>query len=349
MHSRSIPDEEKRRERSRSRLAGFLLLLATAFVSSTVLLAADAPADQLPSWNDGEAKSAIVDFVTRVTSEGGADFVAEVDRIAVFDNDGTLWTEQPAYFQAMFAADRVKAMAPEHPEWKDKEPFASLLKGDMAGVAASGEKGIVDMVMATHAGMTTDAFTKIVTDWFATAKHPRFNRPYNEITFLPMRELLDYLRENGFKTYIVSGGGIEFMRPMTEQMYGIPPEQVVGSSIVTKYALEGDTPVLTREPKIDFIDDGPGKPVGINTFIGRRPIFAAGNSDGDYEMLRWVTAGSGPHFGLIVHHTDADREWAYDRQSHVGKLDKAMNEAEQRNWLLVDMKNDWRKIYAFDK
>ncbi|MEI2298144.1 HAD family hydrolase [Ensifer sp. MJa1] len=332
----------------RSRLAGLLLLLATVLGAPATGTTADAPAGDLSSWNDGDAKAAIVDFVTRVTSEGGADFVAPEDRIAVFDNDGTLWTEQPAYFQALFAADRVKAMAPEHPEWKDKEPFASLLKGDMAGVAASGEKGIVDLVMATHADMTTDEFSKIVTDWFASAKHPRFNRPYNEITFLPMRELLDYLRANDFKTYIVSGGGIEFMRPMTEQMYGIPPEQVVGSSITTKYELDGDAPVLKREAKIDFIDDGPGKPVGINTFIGRRPIFAAGNSDGDYEMLRWVTTGSGPRFGMIVHHTDGEREWAYDRQSHVGKLDKALTEAEQRGWLLVDMKNDWRKIYAFE-
>ncbi|MGN7737396.1 HAD family hydrolase [Ensifer sp. 22564] len=343
MRSNSSPS------RRRSRLVGLLLLLSTAFAVPAAVVAADAPAANLPSWNDGEAKTAIVDFVTRVTSENGADFVAPEERIAVFDNDGTLWSEQPNYFQGMFAMDRVKAMAPEHPEWKDKEPFASLLKGDMTGVAAAGEKGIVELVMATHAGMTTNAFTKTVKDWFATAKHPRFNRPYNEVTYLPMRELLDYLRANGFKTYIVSGGGIEFMRPMTEQMYGIPPEQVVGSSITTKYDLDGDTPVLTREPKIDFIDDGPGKPVGINTFIGRRPIFAAGNSDGDYEMLRWVTAGSGPRFGLIVHHTDGEREWAYDRQSPVGKLDKALTEAEQRNWLLVDMKEDWRRIYAFDK
>ncbi len=349
MRSSSQSVDVQRRGRVRSQLSGFLFLLAAAFVSPPAVSAADAPADQLPSWNDGAAKSEIIDFVTRVTSEGGQDFVAKEDRIAVFDNDGTLWTEQPAYFQALFAIDRVKAMAPEHPEWKDKEPFASLLKGDMAGVAAAGEKGLVDVVMATHAGMTTDQFSKIVTDWFTTARHPRFDRPYTEITFLPMRELLDYLRANGFKTYIVSGGGIEFMRPMTEKMYGIPPEQVVGSSIVTKYTLDGDTPVLSREAKIDFIDDGPGKPVGINTFIGRRPIFAAGNSDGDYEMLRWVTAGAGPRFGLIVHHTDGEREWAYDRQSHFGKLDKAMDEAEQRNWLLVDMKNDWRKIYAFDK
>lgn len=323
--------------------------LAFMLAAPALVVAADAPPVGLPSWNDGEAKSAIIDFVSRVTTEGGPDYVAEVDRIAVFDNDGTLWTEQPNYFQGIFINDRIKALAPEHPEWKDKEPFASLLKGDMAGVAAAGEKGLVELAMATHAGMTTDEFAKIVKDWFASAKHPRFDRPYNEITYLPMKELLDYLRESRFKTYIVSGGGIEFMRPMTEQMYGIPPEQVVGSSIATKYELQGDTPVLMREPKVDFIDDGPGKPVGINKFIGRRPIFAAGNSDGDYEMLRWVTSGSGPSFGMIVHHTDGEREWAYDRQSHVGKLDKAMTEAEQRKWLLVDMKADWNRIYAFEK
>lgn len=323
--------------------------LALMLAAPALALAADAPPADLPSWNDGEAKSAIIDFVTRVTSEGGPDFVAKADRIAVFDNDGTLWTEQPMYFQGMFINDRIKAMAPDHPEWKDKEPFASLLKGDMAGVVASGEKGIVELAMATHAGMTSDEFAKIVKDWFASAKHPRFDRPYNEITFLPMNELLEYLRANDFKTYIVSGGGVEFMRTMTEQMYGIPPEQVVGSTITTKYELQGDTPVLMREPKVDFVDDGPGKPVGINKFIGKRPIFVAGNSDGDYEMLRWVTSGSGPSFGMIVHHTDGEREWAYDRQSHIGKLDKAMTEAEQRKWLLVDMKDDWNRIYAFEK
>ncbi|WP_457581122.1 HAD family hydrolase [Ensifer canadensis] len=328
---------------------GVAASLALTLAAPALVAAADAPPAGLPSWNDGEAKSAIIDFVTRVTTEGGPDYVAEVDRIAVFDNDGTLWTEQPMYFQGMFINDRIKVMAPDHPEWKDKEPFASLLKGDMAGVSAAGEKGLVELAMATHAGMTSDEFTKIVKDWFASAKHPRFDRPYNEITYLPMREVLDYLRENGFKTYIVSGGGIEFMRPMTEQMYGISPEQVVGSTITTKYELQGDTPVLMREPKVDFIDDGPGKPVGINKFIGRRPIFAAGNSDGDYEMLRWVTSGAGPSFGMIVHHTDGEREWAYDRQSHVGKLDKAMNEAEQRKWLLIDMKADWNTIYAFEK
>jgi phosphoserine phosphatase len=313
-----------------------------------LLLPLSALADDLPSWNDGKSKQAIVDFVTKVTDEKNADFVKPEDRIAVFDNDGTLWSEQPFYFQLGFMLDRVKALAPDHPEWKEKEPFKSILAGDLKGMAASGEKGIVELGMATHAGMTTDTFAKIVTDWFATSKHPKTGKPYNEMTFLPMRELLDYLRANGFKTYIVSGGGIEFMRPITEKAYGIPPEQVIGSTIATEYALIDGEPVLNRLPKIDFVDDGPGKPVGINKFIGRRPIFAAGNSDGDYEMLRWVTGGKPNTFGLIVHHTDAVREYAYDRESHFGKLNKAMDEADQRKWLLVDMKNDWKKIYAFE-
>lgn len=302
----------------------------------------------LPSWNDGPTKTTIVDFVTSVTTKGGDRFVPIEDRIAVFDNDGTLWTEHPIYFQFAFMLDRVKALAPQHPEWKENEPFKSILAGDMKGLAASGEKGIVELAMETHAGMTTDDFNKIVNDWFAGSKHPRFGRPYNEITFLPMRELLDYLRANGFKTYIVSGGGVEFMRPMTETMYGIPPEQVIGSRIGTKYMLRDDEPVLMREPKVDFVDDGPGKPVGINAIIGRRPIFVAGNSDGDYEMLRWATAGKGPRLGIIVHHTDDSREYAYDRKTNMGRLDKALTEAPQRGWLLVDMKDDWKRIFAFD-
>lgn len=313
-----------------------------------LLVPLSALADDLPSWNDGKSKQAIVDFVTKVTDEKNADFVKPEDRIAVFDNDGTLWSEQPFYFQLGFALDRVKAIAPEHPEWKDTEPFKSVLAGDLKGMAASGEKGLIELVMATHAGMTTDQFNTVVTNWFAAAKHPKTGKPYNEMTFLPMRELLDYLRANGFKTYIVSGGGVEFMRPITEKAYGIPPEQVIGSTIVTEYALVDGEPVLNRLPKIDFIDDGAGKPVGINKFIGRRPIFVAGNSDGDYEMLRWVTGGRPNSFGLIVHHTDAVREYAYDRQSHFGKLNKAMDEAEQRMWLLVDMKNDWKNIFAFE-
>lgn len=313
-----------------------------------LLVPLSALADDLPSWNDGKSKQAIVDFVTKVTDGKNADFVKPEDRIAVFDNDGTLWSEQPFYFQLGFALDRVKAIAPEHPEWKDTEPFKSVLAGDLKGMAASGEKGLIELVMATHAGMTTDQFNTVVTNWFAAAKHPKTGKPYNEMTFLPMRELLDYLRANGFKTYIVSGGGVEFMRPITEKAYGIPPEQVIGSTIVTEYALVDGEPVLNRLPKIDFIDDGAGKPVGINKFIGRRPIFVAGNSDGDYEMLRWVTGGRPNSFGLIVHHTDAVREYAYDRQSHFGKLNKAMDEAEQRKWLLVDMKNDWKNIFAFE-
>lgn len=325
-----------------ARLAGLFAAILIAAVPTLAL-----SQDALPSWREGRAKAAIVAFVQKVTT-AGTSFVPVADRIAVFDNDGTLWSEQPYYFQLGFMIDRVKVLAPEHPEWKEKEPFKSILEGNLAGLASAGEKGIVELGMATHAGMTTDEFSKIVTDWFATARHPKFKRPYNEITFLPMRELLDYLRDNGFKTYIVSGGGVEFMRPMTQKMYGIPPEQVIGSSIETKYLLEGDTPVLTREPKIDFIDDGAGKPVGINKFIGHRPIFVAGNSDGDYEMLRWATAGDGPRFGMIVHHTDADREYAYDRDSHFGKLDKALTEAGTRNWLLVDMKADWGRIYSFE-
>jgi len=323
--------------------------VSVRFLLLFLLLPVSAFAQELPSWNDGKSKQAIVDFVKKVTTQGGADYVAPENRIAVFDNDGTLWTEQPFYFQLGFILDRVKALAPQHPEWKEKEPFKSILAGDLKGIAKSGERGHVELVMETHAGLTTDDFRNIVIDWFATARHPKTGKPYNEMTFLPMRELLDYLRANGFKTFIVSGGGVEFMRPMTEKAYGIPPEQVVGSTITTQYALVGDIPVLNRLPKVDFVDDGPGKPVGINKFIGRRPILAAGNSDGDYEMLRWVMAGHGPHFAMIIHHTDADREYAYDRKSDFGKLDKALDEAESRDWLLVDMKADWKKIYAFDQ
>ncbi|WP_432444397.1 HAD family hydrolase [Rhizobium lusitanum] len=305
--------------------------------------------EPLPSWNDTAAKSRIMDFVKATVTEGGEGYVAPEDRIAVFDNDGTLWTEQPYYPQLGFMLDRVKTLAPQHPEWKTKEPFKSILNGDLKGLAKGGEMGIMELGTATHAGMTTDQFSKIVTDWFATATHPKTGKLYTDMTYLPMRELLEYLRANGFKTYIVSGGGVEFMRPVSERLYGIPPEQVVGSTIATEYAIVGDVPVLKRLPKIDFVDDGRGKPVGINKFIGRKPIFVAGNSDGDYEMMRWVTAAKGPGFAMLVHHTDADREYAYDRQSAFGKLDKALNEAERRNWLVVDMKTDWKKIFAFEQ
>lgn len=332
-------------QRYDTRLASLVLAFLLLIAAANAVFAQDA----LSSWSDGAAKTRIMEFVKATTTEGSDRYVAPDDRIAVFDNDGTLWSEQPFYFQLGFMLDRVKVLAPQHPEWKAKEPFKSILAGDLAGLAKSGEKGIVELAMATHAGMTTDEFAKIVTDWFATAKHPKTGKPYNEMTFVPMRELIDYLRANGFKTYIVSGGGVEFMRPMTEKAYGIAPEQVIGSTVVTQYDLVDDVPVLRRLPKIDFIDDGPGKPSGINKFIGRRPIFAAGNSDGDYEMLRWVTAGKGPSFAMIIHHTDGTREYAYDRKSAFGKLDKALDEALQRNWLVVDMKDDWKRIYPFEQ
>ena len=302
--------------------------------------------DALPSWNEGAAKRSLLDFVGRVTGAGGPDFVPPADRIAVFDNDGTLWAEQPVYFQAAFALDRVRALAPEHPEWKDTEPFKGIIAGDTAAVAAAGEKGLLHVIAATHSGMTTDAFTGIVADWFATARHPRFDRPYDSLVYQPMLELLGYLRDNGFKTFIVSGGGVEFMRVFAGRAYGIPPEQVVGSSGVTRFEVRADgTPVLVKEPKVAFVDDGPGKPSGIDRFIGRRPVLAFGNSDGDRQMLEWTAAGDGARFLGLVHHTDAEREYAYDRQSHSGRLDKALDEARERSWTVVDMMQDWKTVF----
>jgi len=308
-----------------------------------------AQADPLPSWNDGPARKAIVAFVEQVTKQGAPNFVRVAERIATFDNDGTLWAEQPMYFQFLFALDRVKVLAPQHPEWKTKEPFASLLKGDIKGALAGGEKALLEIVMATHAGMTTEEFEKIVRDWTASAKHPKTGRLYTEMVYQPMLELLAYLRANGFKTFIVSGGGIEFMRPWTEKVYGIPPEQVIGSSIKTQFELRDGKPVLVCLPQLNFIDDKAGKPVGINQHIGRRPIAAFGNSDGDLQMLQWTAAGNGARFMGLVHHTDADREWAYDRTSSVGPLDKALDEANTRGWTVVDMKTDWKRIFAFEK
>jgi hypothetical protein len=302
-------------------------------------------ADPLSSWNEGPTRQSIVAFVGKVTQEGSADHVPPAERIAVFDNDGTLWSEQPVYVQLAFALDRVKALAPQHPEWQTQEPFASLLKGDVAGALAGGEKAIAQIVMATHAGMTTEEFASTVQDWLATARHPVTGRPYTGMVYQPMLELLAYLRANGFQTFIVSGGGIEFMRPWTERVYGIPPEQVVGSSIRTKYELRDGEPVLVRLLELDFIDDKAGKPVGIQKHIGRRPILAFGNSDGDFEMLEWTTSGEGPRLGLIVHHDDAGREVAYDRKSHIGRLDRGLDEAGRRGWVLVSMKDDWRTIY----
>ncbi len=306
-------------------------------------------ADPLPSWNDTSSKKAITDFVARVTKEGGSDFVPIAERIAVFDNDGTLWSEQPLYFQVVFALDRVKALADKHPEWKEKQPFKAVLDGDLKTVMAGGERAFLELMMAAHAGMTTQEFEQIVKDWLATAKHPRFKRPYTDLVYQPMLELLAYLRANGFKTYIVSGGGIEFMRAWSEKVYGIPPEQVIGSSGKTKFELRDGKPVIVKLPELDFFDDKAGKPVAIQRYIGRRPLAAFGNSDGDFEMLQWTTAGAGPRFGLIVHHTDADREWAYDRESHIGRLDKALDEAPKRGWVVVDMKKDWKVIYPFKK
>ncbi len=330
-----------------AKLIRSILALGLAIIVATGSVAvARAQSDPLPSWNDGATKKAITDFVARVTMQGGAEFVPPAERVAVFDNDGTLWCEQPEYFQALFAFDRVRAMAPEHPEWKETEPFKSFLAGDKEALAALGEKALLVLVETAHSGMTADVFAKSVADWLAQARHPRFNRPYNELVYQPMLELLGYLRSTGFKTFIVSGGGVEFMRVWADKAYGIPPEQVVGSSGVVKFEIGADgKPELMKLPKVEFVDDGPGKPVGINRFIGRRPIFAFGNSDGDWQMLQWTSAGSGARFGGIVHHTDAEREYAYDRQSTVGKLDKAWDDARQRGWTVVDMKQDWKTVF----
>ena len=313
-------------------------------------LAQQRPADPLPSWNDSGPRRAIIDFVARVTAEGGANFVPVEQRIAVFDNDGTLWCERPNYFQAMFALDRVKALAPQHPEWKTTPPFETVLEKDFNALLGTGEKGIARIVAATHAGMTEDEFAEIVKDWMATARHPRFDRPYNSLVYQPMLELLAYLRANGFKTFIVSGGGVDFMRAWVEQAYGIPPEQVVGSSLAVKLQDRSDgKSVLVKDAKVEFVDDGPGKPVGINRFIGRRPIFAFGNSDGDRQMLEWVMAAPGARFAGLVHHTDGVREYAYDRNSKVGKLDKALDQAIAKKWTVVDMRQDWKTVFPPEK
>jgi hypothetical protein len=323
----------------RAALAGLCL----AIVAVPALARA---ADWLPSWNEGASKARIVAFVEAVTDPAGKQYVPPSERIAVFDNDGTLWTEQPMYFQLAFILDRVRALAPEHPEWRTQEPFKSALAGDMSGVAKAGEHGLLEMMAATHAGMTPEEFRKIVADWLATAKHPRFNRPYTELTYAPMTELLAYLRANGFKTFIVSGGGVEFMRVFSERVYGVPPEQVIGSSIRTKYEVRDGQPVIARLPEVEFIDDKAGKPVGINRYIGRKPILAFGNSDGDFQMLEYTTSAPGPRLGLIVHHDDGEREYAYDRKSSIGRLERGLDEAARRGWVVVSMKDDWRRVYA---
>lgn len=304
--------------------------------------------DILSSWNEEDAKTAIIDFVTRTTTEGNTDFVPVADRIAVFDNDGTLWCEQPLYFQLAFAIDRVKVMAADHPEWKTKQPFKALLEGDLKTALSGGEHAILEVVMSTHSGMSADEFTQIVKDWINTARHPKTGKLCKEMTYKPMLELLEYLREKDYKTFIVSGGGVDFMRAWAEEVYGIPPDQVIGSSGEVKYEVIDGKPTLVKLPELNFIDDKEGKPVGIHQYIGKRPVFAGGNSDGDYAMLQWTSTGNGPRFGMIVHHTDSIREYAYDRESSIGRLDKGLNDAVKYNWLVVDMQKDFKNVFSFD-
>lgn len=325
-----------------------LLLFVVSFSCTTPQTEEKAKADPLPSWNDGKTKSSIIDFVSDVTNPASANFIQVEDRIATFDNDGNLWSEQPMYFQLFFAIDRVKDLAPDHPEWKTEQPFKAVLENNIEELAKQGVPGLLKLVMVSHAGVTTDEFETIVKNWLATAKHPRFNRPYTDLVYQPMLELLDYLRANDFKTFIVSGGGIEFMRPWVEGVYGIPKDQVVGSSVKTQFVIKDGNPVIERLPEIDFIDDKEGKPVGINRFIGRKPVFASGNSDGDLAMMQYTASGEGKRFMLYLHHTDADREWAYDRESHIGQLDKGLDEAAEKGWTVIDMKNDWKVIYPFE-
>ena len=327
-------------------VATILLWLAAWPPFAADVLAADAPAaDALPSWNDGPSRRAIVAFVEKVTAQGSPDFVPVAERIAVFDNDGTLWAEKPVPFEMYFTSDRIRALAPEHPEWKTTEPYRSVIANDSKGVAAAGKQGVMEMLAATHAGMSTDEFNRIVGDWIATARHPQSGKAYPQMIYQPMLELLEYVRSKGFKTYIVSGGGQEFMRAWSEHVYGIPPEQVIGSNGELEYRLVDGKPALVKLPKVALIDDGAGKPVGIQRFIGRRPIFAFGNSDGDRQMLEWTTAGSGPRFAGLVHHTDGKREYAYDRKDALAKLDKAWDQATQQGWTLVDMSKEWKVVY----
>lgn len=303
--------------------------------------------DPLPSWNDGKTKKAIMDYVEDVTNSNSASFIPVVNRIATFDNDGNLWGEQPAYFQLFFAMDRVKALAPEHPEWKDQQPYKAVLEDDMKALTESGMKGIVEIIMATHAGVTTDEFETIVKEWVKSAKHPTKNVGFNEMVYQPMLELLDYLRANDFKTYIVSGGGVDFMRAIVTEVYGIPSEQILGSRVKTEYDYNNGNPIIKRLPGLEYNDDKEGKPLNIQKIIGEKPVFASGNSDGDLQMLQWTDSNTYKSFQLYLHHTDAEREWAYDRESHIGKLDKGLDEAIEKGWTVIDMKNDWKVIYPF--
>ena len=321
----------------------FVAAIALLSVFTTTTVAQDR--DPLPSWNVGKTKQSIIDFVTEVTTPGSPGFVPAVERIATFDNDGTLWPEQPLYFQLFFALDRVKQLAPEHPEWKREEPFASLLKGDLEAALAGGERAVAAIVMATHAGNTSAEFASLVNEWIATATHPTTGLPYTQMVYQPMLELLAYLRANGFKTYVVSGGGIDFMRPWMDRVYGVPPEQVIGSRGKTAFEIRDGKPVIVRLPELEFVNDKDGKPLAIHQHIGRRPIAAFGNSDGDLQMLQWATMDEKPGFALYVHHTDEQREWAYDRESRVGRLDAGLDAADANGWTVVDMHRDWNVIY----
>jgi phosphoglycolate phosphatase-like HAD superfamily hydrolase len=327
------------------KLRSGIAIVCFAAVAAAIVSGSAAAKDELPSWNDGPSKAAILQFVSAVTDEKSKDYVEPAERIAVFDNDGTLWVEQPVYTQLTFAFDRVKELAPQHPEWKSQQPFKAALEGDMKTIGASGMKGLMEIVMATHAGMTAAEFEKTASSWLATEKHPKFKRLYTECVYQPQLELLAYLRANGFKNFIVSGGGIQFMRPWTEEVYGIPPEQVVGSSVVSEFQVKDGKPVLVRMPKIGFVNDKAGKPAGIYEHIGRRPILAFGNSDSDMQMIEYTLAGEGLRLGLFVHHTDAEREYAYDRESHVGTLDNALDQAAANGWIIVDMKNEWKSVF----
>lgn len=324
------------------------LCILTFFALTLMILSsvtASQPQDPLPSWNDGPNKQAIIEFVTKTTDQNQASFIPPTRRIATFDNDGTLWSEQPLYFQAIYIFDRIRELAPEHPEWQQKEPYASVLKGDSKSALAGGKQALLEMVMGTHAGVTASEFSESVADWLASARHSGSGKPYTAMVYKPMLELLDYLRDNDFKVFIVSGGGIDFLRVFAEEVYGIPPEQVVGSSLKAKYEIRNGFPVIVKQAEVDFIDDKAGKPVGIHRYIGRRPVLAVGNSDGDFEMLEWTSAGEGPSLAMIVHHDDAKREWAYDRESHIGRLVRGLDEGPQRGWKIISMKNDWNLIY----
>lgn len=324
------------------------LCILTLFALTLMILSsvtASQSQNPLPSWNDGPNKQAIIEFVTKTTDQNQASFIPPTRRIATFDNDGTLWSEQPLYFQAIYIFDRIRELAPEHPEWQQKEPYASVLNGDSKSALAGGKQALLEMLMGTHAAVTASEFSESVADWLASARHPDSGKPYTAMVYKPMLELLDYLRDNDFKVFIVSGGGIDFLRVFAEEVYGVPPEQVVGSSLKAKYEIRNGLPVIVKQAEVDFIDDKAGKPVGIHRYIGRRPILAVGNSDGDFEMLEWTSAGEGPSLAMIVHHDDAEREWAYDRESHIGRLVRGLDEGPQRGWKIISMKNDWNLIY----